>query len=538
MTASYVSFLDPYGNPDKGVDHLGMRVAGEAAYSRFIDFITTVSWRPRYFSFLCWALQQAWEASAEQQKDGFIKVNKSLQQSILKKLDYLVAASTLALYNESQRIAGSEAIVKLLKTDESFFKVRKDHLRSSKGSYDIYVGSMRALGLVETAGNVDRPSESGKNLAKFYKNSLGTAEKFLMSSVINQGTVSLNELISIGKNASLSALNKPSIEDPLKIELLALRKLLFGPSAQVGRRLSSGLILRAHLLINGSVNLDQFRSLTLINGLRTNEKIIPFQLPLKYQCILPQWATYQAHALVTYSLESLLAIALDRAKVLESHKGEGVAINELLNLIANEMASDNRAIFDLPEKMKLWWNLKVSSVKSFLLQRVEQNLEADFTEIDLYTSLKSGAPSVKLSFLLYIFSVVRLEAVIIKHGPKAWSGSQDPFRLPPNVLIDDFQEAAVKDLTIVQYARHIILNFVIKQHHQNAMRKLAAIPKLDTSKFSWEGDRLVPIGSHRPGTSNPRFSNAVFCLTDLGYLSKDGKVTSEGNLLLKDIERE
>ena len=99
-----VSFLDPYGHPDRGVDHLGMRVAGEAAYSKLIDFITTVSWRPRYFSFLCWSLQKAWESSSKKSKNGIIKVNKTLQRSILKRLDYAVAASTLLKDTDDIRI--------------------------------------------------------------------------------------------------------------------------------------------------------------------------------------------------------------------------------------------------------------------------------------------------------------------------------------------------------------------------------------------------------------------------------------------------
>ncbi len=36
-----------------GVDHLGMRVAGESAYARLFDFTTTVSFRPRYYSYTC-----------------------------------------------------------------------------------------------------------------------------------------------------------------------------------------------------------------------------------------------------------------------------------------------------------------------------------------------------------------------------------------------------------------------------------------------------------------------------------------------------
>ncbi len=538
MSSSYVSFLDPYGHPDRGVDHLGMRVAGEAAYSKLIDFITTVAWRPRYFTFLCWALKQAWDVSAEKSKDGDFKVNKTLQRSILKKLDYTVAASTLVLDGDAQRIAGSISINKAINKSDQSIMVREDHLQNSRGSYDIYVGSMRGLGMVETASNVDRPSRSGKKLSQIYSESLGPNEKLLMSAAEKQRTFSIDELCLIGQKASLSAFTEVTMSDSLETERLALRKMLFGPTAPLGRRLSVGLILHAHILMGGPVNLDQFRSLILINGIRASEGNISFELPENYQSILPQWATYQAHAFATYALESLLGIVLDRAAALESHKGEGVDLGELLDSIINEMTIENNTLFEPPANMKSWWQLNVSSLRALILQQVERNFNAEFAEPDLYSLLNNGVPSARLSFLFFMFSIVRLEKLLRKYGPAAWLGSQDPFRLPPQIFIEDFRESAQKAQNVVDYARNIILRYVIRQHHQNAMRKLAAIPKLDTSRFSWEGNRLVPNGSHRAGTSNPRFENAVFCLTDLGYLSIKGEVSTEGHLLLKEIEGE
>ena len=49
-----------------GVDHLGMRVAGEQAYSAMTDFNTTVAWRPRYYSFFCWRGQMVVEIETRQ----------------------------------------------------------------------------------------------------------------------------------------------------------------------------------------------------------------------------------------------------------------------------------------------------------------------------------------------------------------------------------------------------------------------------------------------------------------------------------------
>ena len=492
----------------------------------------------RYFSFLCWALNQAWEASAQKSKDGAFKVNKTLQRSILKRFDYTVAASTLVLDSSAQRIAGSDAINKIIDKANQSLTIGEDHLRNSRGSYDIYVGSMRGLGLVETASNVDRPSRTGKQLARIYQQGIEPIDKTLMSSVKPRCKFSIDELREIGKKTSLSAFTEEKMSDLLEAERLVLRKMLFGPTAPRGRRLSVGLILHAHNLMNGPVNLDQFRSLTLIKGIRTSEGNISFELPENYKSILPQWGTYQAQAFATYALESLLGIVLDRAAALESHKGEGVDLAQLLDFIIDEMTVEKDTFFEVPTDMKSWWQLNVSSLRELIIRQVDRGFNAELVETDLFALIGSGLRSARVSFLLLFFSVARLEKLLIKHGIEAWIGSKDPFRLPPQIIVQDFQEFTTKSNNIVEYARHVILRYVINQHYQNAMRKLAATPRLDTSRFSWEGNRLVPNGSHRAGTSNPRYENAVFCLSDLGYLSKNGEVTTEGYKLLKEIEGE
>ncbi len=282
MASSNVSFIDPYGNPDSGVDHLGLRVAGEAAYSKLFDFITTVTWRPRYYSFLCWALEQAWEASSHQAEDGAIKVNRTLQSAIIKRLDYTVAASTLLLNSGAQRIAGSETINKSLSEKRQYLPIKADHLRNTRGSYDIYVGSMRNLGLVETANNVDRPSKVGKKLAQAYQESLGPNEQLLSSSIQVNRQFSMDGLRSIGQIADLSGLAGTEQSGSIENERHELHKVLFGPGTPYTRHLSVGLILRAHMLMGGPVSLDQFRSLTLLNGVHTDEDRIAFELPENY----------------------------------------------------------------------------------------------------------------------------------------------------------------------------------------------------------------------------------------------------------------
>src|SRR5713226_4829575 len=106
-----------------------MRIAGENAYAKLLDFTTTVSWRPRYFSYYCWSLQRAFEQTRERDVDGW-RVDDARRARLVKRRDYWMVAASIAADPHLQRVAGSDKLSLVLKDepDDSVLTNRADHL--------------------------------------------------------------------------------------------------------------------------------------------------------------------------------------------------------------------------------------------------------------------------------------------------------------------------------------------------------------------------------------------------------------------------
>ena len=142
--------LTQKSNPENsGVDHLGMRVAGENAYSQLIDFTTTVTWRPRDFSFFCWATRQAFIVNGGSLDKITQKIDRNAYLSTLKRIEYAFIAATLLNDMEAPRIAGSTKVKEMLESakngDVTELDLIGDHLNASNGGLNIYLGSTESF---------------------------------------------------------------------------------------------------------------------------------------------------------------------------------------------------------------------------------------------------------------------------------------------------------------------------------------------------------------------------------------------------------
>lgn len=210
---SLVEWTEPQDN-DFGVDHLGMRVAGERAYSALIDFTTTVTWRPRYLSYLCWSLRKAWRDCGGTPSMERVEVDRRLWRRMLKRRDFILAGATLSVDRRADHIAGSRKLNKALDAmghdPEAALTVATDHLVASTGSHAIYLGILRVLGLVVSTQGIDIPSPKGEVLAEAFEASLSRSE---IASTFDRDTVVRGALEKLGEVCGLSHL--PSAADAM-----------------------------------------------------------------------------------------------------------------------------------------------------------------------------------------------------------------------------------------------------------------------------------------------------------------------------------
>ena len=549
-------------NENSGVDHLGMRVAGEQAYSKMIDFNTTVAWRPRYFSLFCWLTRYAFKIAGGNSNLETNNVDIKLYQRIIKHVEYLIAAATLLAEKSVTRIAGStkilEEIARASKQGNETISIKGDHLRAPTGGLSIYGGPLHALNLLATSAGVDipLPGSKGDYLANSFERSVNRHPDFFKA--ITAPEVQMSELIQIGMYCNLHNIAQSAKTDPqVNEELELLRDCILdwnhfrggsGPSAR--RIMTVGLILESRrMLKNETSSLDRFRELTLLRAVMIEGEIIQLNLPNSYNNILDEWQAYQIHAYTTFALEALLGALLYQGFELQDALGDKLT-QEMLVLSAIDSISPGalKSSISLHSDLENWWELGLGELKDKLLnlvkeKRIANNVEPEFmAAIELNTKkIDTANFSVWIHDAAFMFLLVQVRQLdFYKNTDKAtWLGSEEEFRLPPKILVKHFNLHLEKGSNVKEFLTFVLNKLVLSQHETNALRKLMFQPTQDTSKFIKQGSGFQHLSNHIPGTSNPRYDNTIMYLQDLGFLTYDNKPvpTKDGDLLVEDIKR-
>ena len=554
-----IEWTEKSGDENTGVDHLGMRVAAESSYSKLIDFTTTVTWRPRYYSFLCWAAKKSFSENGGDLNRETNRIDYNKYNRTIKRMEYAIVAASLLNDSNASRVAGTDKVSAALNNlntegDEELDLIG-NHLNASAGGLGLYAGVMRSLNLLTSSEGVDLPlpGSLGDQLANAFSASLSLAEK---DQHLTSKSLPINTLKTIGNFCALNGLDSQAQEIPeVKEERDLIRSVIFdwkhfetGRGKSARRILSLGLIMESRKIYpESNASLELFREFTLLGAATISEKIVPLNLPGIYDSVLSEWKMYQTHAYATYALESLLALVLCRAKELQEAVGDNLntsnLIHSVLELIEPGHESQQAKV---PDDISAWWQLRMPELLMILESNIDKNRELSLGEPELMISIHQLARTgitydvpawAHHSYLLLLFSIVRMRAVVRAHGEDSWIGMNDSSRITPSFLINHFEQAVEKNLTTLEYLQKVTTELVVKQHHQNVLRKLLYQPEKDTSKFMLEGSRFIPTGSHKPGTSNPRYSNALLFLQDLGLLTQGDKpiVTPDGELVLEKI---
>ena len=552
--------LTQKSNPENsGVDHLGMRVAGENAYSQLIDFTTTVTWRPRYFSFFCWATRQAFIVNGGSLDKITQKIDRNAYLSTLKRIEYAFIAATLLNDMEAPRIAGSTKVKEMLESakngDVTELDLIGDHLNASNGGLNIYLGSMQNLNLLGSTNGVATPIRGsiGDRLAELFNDSI---ENTAYKKIFSDTKVKISDLIEIGKSGSFNKLSEQAKQNrKVDAELKLLRKIILnweqflaGNGKSANRILSIGLILEYRKLLSDETpKLDRFREILLLGAVKVNNQILTLKLPKIYDQVCKKWRMYQSHAYATFALESFLSLALFYANEIQGSSNSGITYDFLLDELGKLIISDTRVPkHEMPPGLRNWWELPLQKLEPYLKEIVISGRQSIISEPDLHSTIMSIAGdghSIDLTnwhhytSLMFLISVYRIKFLFEKDGENVWIGSQQGSRLPPSVLANQLDECLKKNMTTADYLRKAIDENVLRQHYNNALRKLIAQPKVDTTKFFLRGSHFNVVGSHKPGTSNPRFLNSIQHLQDLGYLTNDTPLvpTPEGEEILTKI---
>ncbi len=544
-----------------GVDHLGMRVAGEQAYSAMIDFNTTVAWRPRYCSFFCWLTKFAFIKAGGDPVAPSNEIDRNLYLKTIKRVEYAIAAATILSNENVMRIAGSINITKNIeaaeKSGKKTIRFLGDHLRSANGGLSVYAGHMRALNLVASDSGVDvpLPQSDGDKLAESFEYSINQDKK--IKEIFCSESASLEDLKKIGEYCSLSNISDFAKRDlRIKSELDQLRSIIVdwekfdlgnGPSSR--RVLSLGLILNIRKQLSEETSsLYRFQEMVLLGGVKLNGNIEELKLPLIYGKVIKEWKSYLIHSYTTFALEGLLGVLLSSSFELQREIGGKLTQEVLFEVFIQKLEKGSTQTgYTLPSELANWWENSLSDLKNILSNFIKRGRHSPITEPDLMANIQLNTKKLDVAdlndwahdaALMFVFVLTRQFLFHKKFGDSYWLGSNESFRLPPSTLQKNFEQHCLNNTSVKEYLKFACDNFVLKQHDRNALRKLAVQPKQDTVKFVKQGSSFIPLSTHEPGTSNPRYDNTISYLQDLGYLtySEQPVPTLEGLSLIQKIE--
>lgn len=563
--SSELAWTERFDASSVGVDHLGMRVAGESAYGALLDFTTTVTWRPRYFSMLCWVFETAFTEAGGRRGETEYSLNRARFEEVKERRERALAAATLLADPDALYIIGSNSVKAARAAAEAQGSgtplAASGPLARVPGSYATYAGPMLRLGLLEAAQKIVRPQEGrGQKLAQAFGRSLLAGGGPEVVTLLDAGSLPREALEKLGTRCGLAQLASASSASPdAAAEREALREVILdwdgfvGGKGPSGPRISSiGIILELHRLATASkgveVDLSHFQQAILLDGVRFSPShTAPFKPTGAHGPVHDKWRMYQAHAYATYACESLLAYVLDRAMRFQPQHPSGTPISVLLETFTRELAAGDVKNDQPTPGFEGWWQWPLADVVTRMGDIVSAGRSAAITEAEWLKTLKGVARrrveaerwAHGASWML-LLALTRLQSLLARYGEKAWEGETDRWRLPPRALVDLLDEACGRKLSTQEFLRDWLHQHIILQHQRNALRKLAADAKRDTAKFELVQGRLLPFESHDPGTTNPRFDNSVHFLQDLGFLTHDraARLTPDGEALLARIEQE
>ena len=187
-------------------------------------------------------------------------------------------------------------------------------------------------------------------------------------------------------------------------------------------------------------------------------------------------------------------------------------IDDCKNLIVSGIKEDSRV--NLPDKV------------------IPKDIEISYTERELFNLLIQGTIKEELTygFLLvlkvYLSNKQNLKVLNEYAGSHGLNNAYDGL-----VFYNDFDE--LSEIRIETYVKGFLLKNIIQRHQVVAYRKMGGGSQT-TQKFLIEDGLIRQIGNFGPGFTGPRVGNLITFLKDLHLISEDGKITSEGAIILND----
>lgn len=497
-------FLGKPHYPISGLDQLGLNLTSERVFDLLLPGLNNVTQRVRYYSFYCWFFD--WYASSIR------STSRTIQNNYLRRAEFLLAL--IAAHKNQGGVPGiTKAIAIYENADETIdLELGTKEGASSEGSYwknprgvlgQYYISSIKQIGILGDQGDKEglyvrtdfdhQTKVSGKQLASaFIQNTSKTLQIFIEAIENNFITKKNIEILS-------PLFNMLSVPDN-STEQQLLWKLFTGVDRPKENKETYFRQETITLLLKNMNQHNQEEKYNQLNvpfsiydkGWSTNNTTTE---KLWYFFITEQFWSVSC----TGSLDAFIKILDEQSK--NNWIDESVLIDHIVSKVidvfkAKGVNAQTNLFFEIP----------------FMEYPIKQIVNLSLTEHDPYVKVFFTLCAIQKLFLENTTSTSEL--LKLSNFFKIHSASSFL------VIYNDFDSK--RNLSIIEFIKYFLTNYVINRHHYVALRKLNATQ--NSAKFYRENGLIRLVDYFNYDYSSPRIHTLIDFMRDLNMIQPEATV--------------
>jgi hypothetical protein len=534
-----------------GRDHLGLgSVSSFQILANLSPGVNVLTFHPRYYSFYVFLLDEFWLQERPRTNHEWIENfyrPRAFIYSVATHLHQIDAQTSL------RSIIGGQKVGPLVSEGTQSFDVTYDYIKTRSGGYGLYYRStMIEIGLVYPGGSgfpypIDVPSETGKEVAAAYRETIKGTEYYQRYFSKDTGEIPREVVREYGQTASLELLQTSTAKDRLPL----LNAFLYGGPDAASRRETFRFFLDiADQTQDVPIDQDEFRQLVYF---RKSPRGALYTPRPEIEAVYRRWRLYQMREYYSFALNALWVYLCKWGIENDGHMRPLPLAAFWSHLEQLVDFSELGQWFDLPTA-----SLKLDSDFQTLLAWIKQAVGTTSTEsFDLHCDLSSplhehrlyqaalanqSSPTIMVAGMIAILAVIYLRVGY----PARWMEADWGIACMGSdgrLSVDKFVRAlrsksSSGSLSLRQVIRWLYEDYVILQHTLVASGKLPD----NTFRFRRDGHRLSFFDLNTTLVFNDsRFDALSTTVHELGLcgnfgtsghgLTPDGeKLLLEGNL--------
>ena len=507
-----------------GRDSLGLQTTSQASYSTLLPGLTNLTNRIRYYGFYCWLL----EIYAKEIGD----TNPKVQNKFIRRGEYQIALLMQLHEKDTTQIPGSlfasdeiskkETVSEFsLKHGADIEKGKSTYWKYSSGAFgQYYSGALQTIGLIihredspvfVCTQHEDDSIVTGTILAQAFDKNVSDSTKKMFLSNIENGVLKKSDSEKLYNELSITSILKDSDEWELYTKLLFSNDQPLFQNADNQTYFRKDSMLTVLSYINQNETADGWDYFTCELYEQKGKDFVNKESKSSLG-----WYYYQLNEYWHFGVETIFWSILETLRIEHFQVELSAFLKEFDRKFLDSLIKFN---FIENESQKL--NEIINSIEDVDNWELSEQIRESIKATDIPKCLFLGFKMLLTIYKQNQNEFDKLKSFAAFHGMvrdgDCINGLKDfSFRL---------------DESISDVLEKFVLKNVINRHLEVAYRKMGSGTK-NTLKFSYEDNFLKHVETMSPVWTTPRIYAMYNFFEDLGYVTKENKISQIGKQLI------